>query len=217
MFLQKTLIGIALSAIVTPGIMQTTKLANQSMQVIHHTTKFKNHLEPFNPGAFVSSETDGNGNYYAYYRNTAFPPLHNGDAYGYAFYIGGNSSVYLTSSWNYMKSIGENPLGGVITYMTGYFLHDEHFQTPWSGKWIYSKDFHGNAYEEEIIAISYAFATTNEAAYYNVINNAIAHGQTVDFFCYSEVWDQRSHNEAKVTVANAQTGQSYTTEWYQYE
>ena len=214
MFLQKTLIGVALSAVVTPGVMQATNVANQSMQTISHTTKFKNQMEPFNPSAFVSSETDGNGNYYAYYRDNAFPPHHNGDAYGYVFHIGGNSSVYLTSSWNYMKSIGENPLGGVITYMTGYgsFMKDI-FHTPYSGKWIYSKDFNNNAYDMEMDIISYAFATTSYDAYYNVINNAIAHGQTVDFFCYSEVWDGKSDNAAKVTVANAQTGQSYTTAW----
>ncbi len=208
MFLKKLTIGIALGSVVTPGI---AAIPNFTNQVTNHVTLKKenlkdNHLEPFNAGAYVHS-TWYNGDYYAFYKGNAFSALHGGDTFGYVLEIGGPSIVYLTSSYNWMKQVGGNADGGMISYLTGWAA----YATPYSARWDLTGHFQADSDDDanEVVSVSFG---KSKADLHGLLVNAINHKQTVDFFFYVEETIGKAYG--KVMMANATTGASITTDWY---
>ncbi len=216
MFFQKTFISIALSGMITPGIMQTTNITNQVVQsssinaTINNKKNSLGHLEPFNPADVYSYDFSKFGDYFAYYswgHGMPFPPLHQGNTEGYILQMGQPSMVYLKLAYFWAKNNGVNPLGGMLSYMTkGYF------GTPVQGLWPLDDDLFNSTISQQLYVIARSFAYS-KLDFFDMMMNAINAHQTLDFFFYTETtWN---HDWAKVMVANAETGKNLTSAWYE--
>ena len=216
MFLQKFMIGIALSGVITPGVMQTTNIAS-SANNISFKTKQSNNLNPFNPSTF-NDQFSWNGNYYAYYYKNAFKDDDTSKSSGWQPWPSKNNGYVLDLSitetpslrfvYDWGKSHDENPNGCIAAYLTG------------SGKYTFrhrhsplTLHFVDDASVEELKTITAAIANTKYDIF-SFINNAIVNKQGIDFFIYSNPYSGHQYY-AKATIANAQTGKSMTTDWYQ--
>ncbi len=203
MFFKKLTISLALTGIVVPSIVQGANFTN-------HTTKFNGHLEPFNPKAFDHSMQLRDGSYYAYYYEYPFVLTHGRHGWGYILRMSKNGMYNLLQAYDWAKTHGINPQGGMITYLTSF----NQYQTPYTGKWGLAEDFFADSYLDEDNVISNSFATTTQDVY-GFINTAHNNDQTVDFFFYTEEDD--TYMYGKVMMANVETDQVLNTSWYQYK
>ncbi len=214
MFLQKAIISLALSSVVTPGVIQATNLVhktikNNDINLTLAQAKPIGHLEPFNADAYVHS-TLYNGDYYAFYKNDAFASLHGGSTYGYILQMSYGSMSYLMTAYNWATSHGKSGPGGMINYLTG----GGPVTTPYSGAWDLYSNFNKDAHGSATTVISSSFTYTTEDIF-NFVTSAIDNGQTVDFFCYAEA-APTGWVYGKVMIANAETNKTLTTDWWRY-
>ena len=203
MFLQKAIISLALSGIATPGVMTSTTLPIQSQQAI----KSPKHLEPFNP-ASLNNHAQGYGNYFAYYKGSAFKsPFSSAPTNGYILELNARDLGELIQLYDWGINNHKNPQGAMICYLTDYLGYD----TPNVGFWMLDSSFQQDSSAIQEAAISYAFASNQLPNVDQMVKDASASDQTLDFFFYTQV---QSDVLSKVMVENPYTGASITTKWY---
>ena len=211
MILNKVIMVLALGGVVTPLASSTINLNNYPISVnnkeISSIKKTNvNDVNPFNPNSLKFAIKGTDGNYYAYYEHHAFPSAHESGryTYGYELNIGFSSMPDLITSYNAAKKIGINAKGGMLSYLT----NSNFFQTAYSGEWELYPYLNANASYGEKNVFTFSFAQSNYD-FYSFVQEAINNHQTVNFYFFSDIryW-------GKVMIANAETQQTLTTNWY---
>ncbi len=220
MFLQKSIIALALTSIISPLGLQASNATNQAMQASHSNLVSvpkagPDILQPFNPDTFVH-EYYSEDSYYAYYDHPAFPFVFGGKTYGYTLKMGYGSMIYLIGSYKWGVEHGINPYGAILSYVIG----GDMYQTPFTAGWPLWGHFQDDATENQEASIYYAFdmfgASINAIDF---IQQAKDLNTTVTFYFYSQIVSDvrrpfvRLHY-AKIMIANNWSRATITTPWY---
>ncbi len=221
MFLQKIMICVAFSSVVTPLALQTTNATSQSVSTNQEGVKTKSNVKdanPFNPKTLDFSTTDQYGNYYAYYNDGAFPAGPNEDTYGYVFKVIASfaQTFHYAYEWGLSHPLMTDPVGDMITYLTGSFLYNN----PYRGQWPLCHYFYNSttSYLNEATTMSYA-ATSNVDQVISFMNFAYKDVDELDFYFYegntlTGEFDPTIINSCAILMVNEWTGASLTTDTY---
>ncbi len=212
MIFQKFLISLTLSAVVTPGVLQTTNPIKTTQKANPASSNLKD-VNPFDPIALNQTYQMGD-DYYAYYKYYAFMPVHSthgwGDQYGYVMKLGAGSMQYMIRAYSYGAAHGYAN-GGLITYL----INAPNYWTPW-GNWIGWSHYHADTNTQEQESVSKGFAATTQDVH-TFVYNAIQTNQRIDFYIWTESTYSVLHDIywTKVMMANETTQATLTTAWYE--
>ncbi len=227
MFLQKTIISLALSSVVIPSAVQTINITQTTST--YSNTKLvlqgnKNPFDPFFYKAYVHGKviiTKAGADAYQYYQGQnelAFLSPWWGQQWGYRLDLsqGDNSGDigsmgYILKAYKWAQSHKVNPQGAMISYLNGYSA----YKTPYSGTWIFSKDYYHDANALRTSIISIAFTNFMSSAY-GFVNEAYSHHQPLSFFFLTGKSNEKGNfYYARVLIGNQKTGATLSSIWYE--
>ena len=215
MVFKKFALSLALVGLAMPGMIQASywpapAIKHPQPQI---QSQFGDVQSPFNPKALKHQYSSGN-DYYAYYENTAFDS--DNPSYGYVVQLSRASISFLFEAYDWAQSHGQNPLGGIISYIIDKTTTPEHLM-PYANKWSLSRYFWSDTNLIQSEGFLKSFAAGDNPAILDMIQNAYASFQTVNFYFFATYRSlARSTIEARIQLVNPSTQAAYQTAWQSY-